>query len=231
MKLLFFILLFFQINSFKFDISKLYPDSIQNIPLYKTINSYFYFDSKNFYSTDNIYLYLEDESFFINYTAICYTNDIPNIYSTINNCNFNTINYYRNSTYKEIFQYFYKLPCKKENEYIIVQYKAKNPWFLKAEISKNDLFDKEQKKDNILIGPIIGVALLSLLNLAIYCFIIPVFCYVIIKSKKNSGNIPNQSSLDNNISNEPLAQSDEISQNNQNQEQTPNDTPIINNEC
>ena len=158
--------------------------------------------------------------------------------STIDKCNFNAINHYnyRNSTYKEIFQYFYKIPCKKDYEYIIIQYKAKYPGILKAEISKYDLFDREQKKEKstpISIGSIIsiiGVSILALLDLCIYFFVIPVYCYLIIKSKKISGNVPSQPSLENNISNEPLAQPDEISQNIQNQEQNQNDTPIINNE-
>ena len=231
MKFIFFVFLFFQINSSNFEINRLYPDITNSIPLYKTINTYFYFDTETFVLYDDIYLYLEDESFFINYVAICYINSS----STIDKCNFNTINHYnyRNSTYKEIFQYFYKIPCKKDYEYIIIQYKAKYPGILKAEISKYDLFDREQKKEKstpIPIGSIIGISILALLDLCIYFFVIPVFCYLIIKSKKISGNVPSQPSLNNNISNEPLAQPDEISQNIQNQEQKQNDTPIINNE-
>ena len=141
----------------------LFLNSIQTLPLYRTINTYFHFDAYKYCSSDYIYLYLEDDSFFVNYVAICYTDDSPFKSSTIDNCTFNSINHYRDNHNKEIYQYFYKIPCinenSYENKYIIVQYNAKNPGILKAEISEKDLFDKATKKNDTPVpaGPIVGM--------------------------------------------------------------------------
>ena len=54
MKFIFFVFLFFQINSSNFEINRLYPDITITIPLYKTINTYFYFDTETFVLYDDI---------------------------------------------------------------------------------------------------------------------------------------------------------------------------------
>ena len=236
MKFLFLLLLFFQINSTNFEMNILFLNSIQTLPLYRTINTYFYFYLDQYCSSDCIYLYLEDDSYFVNYVAICYTDDNPFSSSTINNCTFSSINHYRDNRNKEIYQYFYKIPCINENSYennfIIVQYSAKNPGILKAEISEKDLFDKATKKNDtpVSAGPIVGIVLLAIIDIGIYFYIVCLCCTIMKrKIRDNSKNLPNQPSSEPNISNEPLAQPDEINQNIQNREHI--DTPIINNEC
>ena len=220
MKYLIFLFLFILIQSTNYEINKINPNILQKIPVYSRVDSFIYFES-NFLSTNDIYLYLEDRAYYKSKIDICYTNDEPELSSTIKNCTFDSISPYKISRYIATDQYFYKFPKRDRN--IIIQFKAKFLGILKTYIADHDLYDEIQKFYETPLSPL-AIVLIVLGGVCVIgiIFIIIYICYLEKKIKKM------QENKGNNVSNEPLNQPEIINQDIQNQEQTP--ASIINNE-
>ena len=190
MKEIFLALLFlFPYSIYSYNVQQVLIDSsyVTYLDTYN-YNNYFYIRTgwKNY--EFSIYFYLFDTSYELNRYEYCLTTNSPNYDTTIDNCDFISLNFYRFHKKDNTNQYYFKKNIKNYvyNQYLIVKYSGSNSrGTLTAKSSYSDLYYESNSTTGFSTLTIVFIVIAAVAFIGIIITIVCYFC-----RKKNVANAP-----------------------------------------